>query len=192
MKRDDWVCVYPAFCIRKDVYEGIFTPAFERANHIWPSYAIGVTIRDGHEEISYVGLPAKWYRKEIRDMDRLVRRLRRKQVLTRNVTVEFDDGMQLLANGHFANEPSGHQIENIYIEGDLEDERCGQECIEGLNFPVGARRTIRNGDELLWCYGHQYIRENYEEPEACVERSVVEISSDSESEQVIERHWFNN
>ena len=170
LKRGDWVCVYPAFCIKKNIYDSIFTKDYEDTHPFWPSYAITITIKKDKSSvgIEYVGLPASWYEENITTLNQLKDQLN-DQTLAENDTMTYEGGGfdEFYANGHFANEPDGSEYPNIVIEGYfVESDLYGNDFIPSVFVPVVATKEIKQNEQLFLCYGRDYLR-HYDEPKGC-------------------------
>lgn len=64
--------------------------------------------------------------------------------------------------GYFANEPSGDQTPNVYIDMNLKENYHTRDKIlpgQTYTYKVRAERAIQPGEELVWCYGDDYIRD---------------------------------
>lgn len=63
--------------------------------------------------------------------------------------------------GYFANEPSGRQTPNCYIDPNVKENYKNRSRVvpgDTMIYKVRADRTIRPGEEIVWCYGDNYIR----------------------------------
>lgn len=64
--------------------------------------------------------------------------------------------------GHFANEPSGNNVENAELDLDLKKNYKNKSKLHVSDFVVYRLKSIRDikaGDEICWCYGQVYGRE---------------------------------
>lgn len=63
--------------------------------------------------------------------------------------------------GYFANEPSGHQTPNCYIDPNVKENYKSRSRVSAgdtMIYKVRADRAINPGEEIVWCYGPNYIR----------------------------------
>jgi len=66
--------------------------------------------------------------------------------------------------GYFANEPSGKERSNAYVDQDLAKNYKNRERVyigDTLVYKIIATRDIAPGKEILWNYGETYIRHGY-------------------------------
>lgn len=64
--------------------------------------------------------------------------------------------------GYFANEPSGKQTPNTWIDiNTAENYRTKARVAPGdtMIYKLRADRTIEPGEEIVWCYGDEYVRD---------------------------------
>ena len=64
---------------------------------------------------------------------------------------------------YFSNEPSGTQKENAYVDADADGNYKNRTRIKAgdtVTFKLIAKRNIAAGEEVVWCYGDEYLR-NY-------------------------------
>lgn len=62
---------------------------------------------------------------------------------------------------YFANEPSGKQVENAYLDTNIKQNyRKRSRIKEGdtMVYKLRAERNIKKGEEITWCYGAWYGR----------------------------------
>nr|QBK87582.1 MAG: SET domain protein [Marseillevirus LCMAC201] len=65
---------------------------------------------------------------------------------------------------YFANEPSGKQTQNAYMNENLKYNYRNRNVIRAgdtVVYKLIANKNIKKGTEIIWCYGEDYIR-NYE------------------------------
>lgn len=63
---------------------------------------------------------------------------------------------------YFANEPSGRQKENAYLDVNLRSnyrKRTRVKAGDTMVYKLIANRNIKPGEEIVWCYGSYYGRE---------------------------------
>lgn len=64
--------------------------------------------------------------------------------------------------GHFANEPSGRQTPNSFIDTNLAENYKNKSRLspgDSMIYKLRAERTIHPGEEIVWCYGQSYLRD---------------------------------
>jgi hypothetical protein len=64
--------------------------------------------------------------------------------------------------GHFANEPSGRQTPNTFIDTNLAENYKNKSRLspgDTMIYKLRATRTINPGEEVVWCYGKSYYRD---------------------------------